>query len=291
MYKILIVIISFSVLPSCKNISNPQVVREKVIIPESEYLGDDSFINPSGQTVETRFDLPVGYSRIGVLPESYESFLRKLTVKPHDSKVHLYNGDLKSNQSVHDGVIDLDIGSKDLHQCADAIIRVRADYLWVRKKYDQIHFNFTNGHKVDYSEWMKGRRMIVEGNKTYWDQTNYPSNTYEDYWEYLELIFMYAGTLSLSKELKSEPIKEMKIGDVFIQGGSPGHAVVIVDMATNNSGQKIFLLAQSYMPAQELHVLKTLNESIGPWYTLNNENEIYTPEWIFSSSDLKRFKD
>ena len=45
----------------------------------------------------------------------------------------------------------------------------------------------------------------------------------------------------------------MQIGDVLIQGGSPGHAVIVVDMAENPAtGEKLYLLAQSYMPAQDI---------------------------------------
>ena len=49
----------------------------------------------------------------------------------------------------------------------------------------------------------------------------------------------------------------MQIGDVFIKGGFPGHAVVVLDMAENDrTGQRVFLLAQSYMPAQDIHIMK-----------------------------------
>ena len=43
----------------------------------------------------------------------------------------------------------------------------------------------------------------------------------------MQWIFMYAGTLSLSKEMQPISINNMQIGDVFIQGGSPGHAMII----------------------------------------------------------------
>ena len=35
----------------------------------------------------------------------------------------------------------------------------------------------------------------------------------------------------------------------------PGHVVLIVDMAENDKGEKIFMLAQSYMPAQQTQIL------------------------------------
>ena len=55
------------------------------------------------------------------------------------------------------------------------------------------------------------------------------------------MVFAYAGTASLAKELNPTAVQEMKIGDVFIVGGSPGHCVIVVDMAENRStGEKSF---------------------------------------------------
>ena len=138
---------------------------------------------------------------------------------------------------------------------------------------------------------MKGKRILVNGNKTTWSAEGRHSNTYSDFWAYLETIFMYAGTLSLSKELKPVSISDIKIGDVFIYGGSPGHAIIVVDLAYNpESGQKMMILAQSYMPAQELQILKNhLNKEKSPWYPTTFVGDLETPEWIFTQDQLKRF--
>ncbi|UCH14071.1 MAG: DUF4846 domain-containing protein [Bacteroidales bacterium] len=249
-----------------------------------------NLINENGMTIEERFLLPEGYERTEAAENSFSSYLGKLPLKPHNSKVKLYNGNLKSNQNVHMAVVDLEIGTRDLHQCADATIRLRAEYLYSIQAYDKIHFNLTNGFRVDYSKWIRGYRVAVEGNNTYWIKSAAPSNTYSDLKKYLTLIYAYAGTLSLSKELKAIEYKDISTGDIFIQGGSPGHAVIVVDMAINKTtGKRIYLLAQSYMPAQEIHVLKN-PESDNPWYELNPDDTIIeTPEWTFYSNDLKRF--
>ena len=71
-----------------------------------------------------------------------------------------------------------------------------------------------------------------------------PSNTYSTFRKYMDLVFAYSSTLSLDEELKSVDVDDMQIGDVFIKGGSPGHCVIVVDMAENKStGQKVFMLA------------------------------------------------
>jgi len=84
----------------------------------------------------------------------------------------------------------------------------------------------------------------------------------------------------------------MKPGDILIRGGAPGHAVIVVDMAEDKKGNKLFMLAQSYMPAQEIHVLKNNNNrSLSPWYSMAEiERVILTPEWSFSVTELKRFE-
>lgn len=254
------------------------------------YAESDKNIHPQGMTIETRFLPPKGYSRIPVQRNSFARYLRSLPLKPHNSSVRYYDGTIKQNNGIYDAVIDLPIGKKDLHQCADAIMRLRAEYFWQQGKYDAIHFNFTNGFRADYSEWMKGRRIKVKGNTVWWNNRTAPSNTYEDFWQYLEYIFMYAGTASLSKEMHRIDIQKMQIGDVFIIGGHPGHAVLIVDIAKNKENNIAFMLAQSYMPAQEMHILKNpQQQALSPWYLLDDSEKLYTPEWTFKKTDLKRF--
>lgn len=248
-------------------------------------------LKTSGKIIETRFNTPKSFTRVEVDSNSFAEYLRNLQLKPDGANVKLFNGAIKSNYDVYCAVVDLEIGKKNLHQCADAIMRLRAEYLWNNGQYNQIHFNFTNGFRVDYSEWMKGNRIGINGNKTYWVSKYGPSNTYKDFWSYMEIIFSYAGTLSLSKEMKSKGVDDLQIGDVFIQGGSPGHAVIVVDKAINSeTGEVLFMLAQSYMPAQELQILSNPNdENISPWYTVNENGILYTPEWTFNYSDLKGF--
>ena len=250
-------------------------------------LKDTSFY-----TLEGRFNTPVNAIRKSVDSSSFAFYLRNLPLKEEGAQVKYYDGDIKRNSAVYCAVVDLEIGKKDLHQCADAVMRFRAEYLWKQKRYEDIHFNFTNGFRVDYIEWMKGKRIRVSGNKVEWVQKTQASNTYQDFWKYMECIFTYAGTLSLSRELNPIPLNEMQIGDVIIKGGSPGHAVLVVDMAQDTITQKhYFMLAQSYMPAQETQIL--VNPSVpgaNPWYCLEDiGDKIYTPEWTFTRERLMRF--
>ncbi|MDZ7723016.1 MAG: DUF4846 domain-containing protein [candidate division KSB1 bacterium] len=258
---------------------------------QTDHTGNP-LIDTTGAVIQNRIRTPQGFRRSPASENSFTAYLRTLPLKAHGSPAKYYDGGSKPNHGVYVAVVDLPIGDQDLHQCADAVMRLRAEYLWQQQQYDSIHFNFTNGFRVDYSEWMQGRRMIVEGNTTRWNNRYAPSNTYHDFRQYMQLIFMYAGTLSLSRELESVAFHKMQIGDVLIQGGMPGHAVIVVDMAKHAStGERIYLLAQSYMPAQEIQILHNRHDSISPWYRLNSDTVIYTPEWSFSKNDLMGFPE
>lgn len=243
-----------------------------------------------GNTISTRFQTPHDFERSDIDSNSFGFFLRSIVLHPEGHQVHYYNGGLKSN-SVYAAVINLPIGNKDLHQCADAVMRLRADYLRSIGKSSEIHFNFTNGFRCDYSKWMAGHSVLVQGNKVSWSPSSGArQDNDKNYWAYLEKVFTYAGTLSLSKELKTKDISSIQIGDVFIQGGSPGHAVIVVDLCENaQTGEKRFMLAQSYMPAQEIQILLNPKDYKSVWFEIPSNGILRTPEWTFESSDLKAF--
>ncbi len=248
----------------------------------------------NAQTLADRIVPPSGYTREASASGSFTAYLRSLPLLPAGSKVKLYNGQEKRNQAAAFAVVDMEIGNRDLQQCADAIIRLRTEYLWAQKRYGEIAFHFTNGFLADYKKWAAGNRIKVEGNKCWWYASGNADASYRSFRKYLDVVFMYAGTASLSKELQSVPYSSLAVGDIFIQGGSPGHAVLVVDVAVHPStGKKVYLLAQSYMPAQQIHVLVNPNSRIlSPWYELSSSSEgkVYTPEWTFDKTNLKRFK-
>ncbi len=238
-----------------------------------------------------RLEPPADYERTYCPLGSFEDWLRHLPLKPGNPQVYLYNGNEKSYQSGHYAVVDIDVGQEDLQQCADAIIRLYAEYLFSKNCLDNIIFDLTNGDAVGFRKWVSGYRPLVSGNTVTWHKRAASDSSYDTFRAYLKFIFAYAGTYSISQETQRiENHRDMVIGDIFIQGGFPGHAVLVTDMATNpRTGEKVFLLSQSYMPAQDIHILKNLNDpDLNPWYKLDFGNTLHTPEWTFDTDDLKR---
>lgn len=250
-------------------------------------------IVPEGNTIETRFNPLPGFRRLDADAASYSAFLRKSPLKPHGSPVLYYNGKEKDNHGVYAAVLAMDIGTRDLQQCADAVMRLRAEYLFTCGQAAQIHFNLTNGFRADFSMWMQGYRISVRGRQAGWVKSTAAAADYKALRGFLDFVFTYAGSLSLSGELKPVAWEDMQPGDVLIIGGSPGHAETVMDMAVNAQGRKVFLLSQSYMPAQDIQILHNPSDpDISPWYELHKSPyTVRTPEYDFSTSNLKRWKE
>lgn len=212
---------------------------------------------------------PAGYHRFNGKDSGFARWLRNMPLK-RDNRVYLYNGQLKTNQDAQYAVLDVPVGKKDLQQCADAVMRLRASWLYNEGRYNEIKFSDNNG------------RMY----------TCPPSPDSTAFERYLETVYSYCGTLSLAQQLR--PVNrfwDIQPGDVLIKGGSPGHAVIVMDVAINDMGRKYYMLAQSYMPAQSIHILKNYADAgHGPWYNAEQANQlISTPEWNFYKEELKRW--
>src|SRR5262245_33996526 len=185
-------------------------------------------------TLAMRIAPPEGFVRTAAPEGSWSEWLRGLPMKPAGSPVLLYTGARKWRQDAHAAVIDIDVGKRDLQQCADAIMRLRAEWLYASGRVREIAFNDTDGKRRTFSRQKR--------------------QNYASFRKYMDLVFAYAGTYSLERELKPVDAREIAVGDVFIKGGFPGHAVLVADVAENaTTGEKRFLLVQSYMPAQEMH--------------------------------------
>lgn len=276
-------------LYSCQSNSQEMAATESLPIPQSQ-TAKWSPIDTSGQVIKDRFVPPPGFKRAQYAPSTFQTYLQQLPLKADGSIVRYYSGAEKPARQVYLAVVDMDIGKRDLQQCADAVMRLRGEYLYNEKRLDDIRFDLTNGFDMTFSKWRQGYRIKVSGNTVSWVKSKTPSSSYAQFRSYMNMVFAYAGTLSLAKELQPVSIDDIQVGDVFIQGGSPGHAVIVVDMAVNDSGEKRFLLAQSYMPAQDIQILQNPRENPGnPWYAIPTGHLFETPEWNFDINDLKRF--
>lgn len=224
----------------------------------------------AAEPLEARFVAPAGAARVAVADDSFGAFVRRLPLKPRGAAVHLYDGTLKSRQDVHAAVVDLDVPPRDLQQCADTVMRLWAEYRWARGATVVFHPDPGRPRALAFDTRTRDRRAFER---------------------WLIRLFADAGTASLAAELRAVR-GDVQPGDVLIQGGHPGHAVIVLDVAVGGDGRRWLLLGQSYMPAQELQVLRN-PASPSPWYdaaALQSVAGLQTPEWRpFFARDVRRF--
>jgi len=246
----------------------------------------------AGDTLASRIAPPLGFARLEAAPASFATWLRGLPLKPAGAPVLLHTGAPKFRQDVHVAVIDIDMGARDLQQCADAIMRLRAEWQFASGRLGDIAFNDTGaGKPIAFARWAAGERPHLSGRSLAWSRGAGADASYASFRRYMDVVFTWAGTYSLERELVANPVAELAAGDLFIKGGFPGHAVLVADVVENRAtGEHRFLLVQSFMPAQEMHVLKNPAAVDGsPWYPAAFVGELKTPEWTFASGALRRW--
>ncbi len=100
---------------------------------------------PAGATLAERVVPPAGFERLDAAEGSFGAWLRRLPLHPGRPPVHLYDGARKANQGAHHAVLDIDVGRRDLQQCADAVMRLRAEYLLARGRGAAVAVRFADG--------------------------------------------------------------------------------------------------------------------------------------------------
>lgn len=262
-------------------------VKEKQ--PQQTVEEAESYINENVTCIKDRINVPKGFTRVSYKKKSLGAFLRRYPLCEPGQPVLLHDGKEKGNQNAHVAVFAMDVTDGDLQQCADSVIRMYAEYFYEQKQYDKMKFHFVNGFSCDFDKWSQGMRVSVDGNDTSWYQGASADASKDALEGYLRTVFSYASTLSMEQESEAVKIEDIEVGDIFIRGGSPGHVVMVVDVCENEKGEKAFLLAQGYMPAQQFHILKNPEHEEDPWYY---ETEVrypfHTAEYTFDEGSLMR---
>lgn len=258
----------------------------------TSYVTKSSLINDEGTTVTSRVLAPNGYRKVNTKEGSFESYVQNYALKPSGSQVINYDGKPYIFQKGHVGVLDIPVPDNGLQQCADALIRIRSEFLWEQNRKVEIGFKFTSGHYCSWNKYAQGYRPSINGNNVTFAKIASPNSSKENFYKYLNLLYTYAGTYSLSQELdKVGSINDLMIGDMLVYPGFPGHIMMIGDIVENDQGERLFLFFQGNTPAQSVHIIKNTSDTVyNPWYNLEGKQSLETPIYTFESFKLVRFK-
>lgn len=227
----------------------------------------------AAESIQEAFPTPEGAVRVPT--DGFGTYLGQLELAPRGTPVRDYRGQVlhRSHRA-----IDLPMVAGDLQQCADTLMRIRGDYL--RREGKPVSFHATNGQELPWARFAKGEKVVLKGNDLVWTTGG------DGQWEgYLRSVFMWAGTDSLFRLDSVDATELITAGDILVEPGFPGHAVVLVDVARRGS-EVLVLVAQGFMPAQTAHVL------VGPeqgWFVYSGGVDL--PIWRFREGHRRRFKE
>lgn len=168
-------------------------------------------------------------------------------------------------------------------------MRLRTEYLFSQKKYSQIEFHFNSGIYYSWADYLKGMRPRFKGrNQNLSHIASSSEISHSSLRKWLDIVYAYANTVSLCKELKTTD--RLETGTVIIFPGNPGHCCMIIDEAVTNIPDTVYKIAEGYMPSQSIYILSNPYEpEWNPWYHLG-KGEINAASCSFRSYYLKKFE-
>lgn len=187
------------------------------------------------------FPVPLGAERVET--DAFGTWLRSRRVKAAGVGVKTHDG-----RAVHHRarVVELPLVRGDLQQCADSVIRLRAE--WQKETGQPVSFHATSGDPMPWSRWQQGERPIEKAGRLQW-----VAGTQGGWDSYLARVFNWAGTRSLHAYDSVPADGEPRVGDLLVAPGSPGHAVILLDVARRGD-ERFVLVGEGFMPAQDFHV-------------------------------------
>jgi hypothetical protein len=243
---------------------------------------------PAVDALSQRFAPPAGFTRVKVAPGSFGAWLRDLPLAAPGTPVLSYDGSqlMPADHTHIAAVTTLDIGKQDLQQCADAVMRLHGEWLWQNGRASEASYH-SGGGPIAWARYKDGWMPKPKGNGFVWAQGRAKADDHASYRKYLDIVFSWANTVALRQHSAEVARGEIRPGDFFILPGSPGHTVIVLDLARDAAGHAVALLGQSYMPAQSFQVLRPSRSAT--WFALDGDDGVETPFWpTFPWSSLHR---
>jgi len=151
--------------PEPCNVGNGGQCRE--LLDRYRWLAADTHV----ERLDDRIPPPRGAHRVTVADDSFGAWLRGLPLRPPGTPVRSYRG-----EQLHPGddpriaaVVELDVGSRDLQQCADSVMRLDAEWRYAAGRDNAIAYPIGHRQQLAWKRWATGQRpRIGERDQVSW---------------------------------------------------------------------------------------------------------------------------
>ncbi|MCK4766062.1 MAG: hypothetical protein KAW12_27940, partial [Candidatus Aminicenantes bacterium] len=201
----------------------------------------------SAKTIDS-IPLPGGYTRLDYPAGSFSDWVQALPLKNNKEILRHDGGTVGFDFYDTIAVVDMPLlFSGDLEQCADYCMRFWAEYHKAKNLLPNLYLFDYNGSRKPFSA----------SNKSFKN--------------FLKWAFAFSNSHSLKKGCKTIKEAELRPGDMIVQNerGGIGHVSMIMDICETKTGQRLYLIGYSFMPAQEFHIEKAAEKyGSSGWFTL-----------------------
>jgi hypothetical protein len=276
------------VLPAAPELRAAPAARQEIDRERYPWLDGATDLG-AVSTLEDRIAPPAGFTRAELAPGSFGAWLRRLPLTAKGTPVRSHRGEViyPPDHANVAAVVAIDVGAQNLQQCADAVIRLHAEWLWSQGRRDQ-SYRAADRTPMPFARWARGERVVPRGNAIAWTATGgRADSSHAAFRSFLDAVFAWTNTVALARDTRAVDLADLHPGDFVVQPGTPGHSVLVLDLAAAADGRRAVLLGQSYMPAQSFQVLRPSPASA--WFIVDPAG-LETPFWsAFPWSTLHRF--
>jgi hypothetical protein len=246
-----------------------------------------------GENLTTLYPEPAGYRRVAVEAGSFAEYVRNLAVLPDTAAVRYYDGRRVQQWPGSSRVVDLPFLFKsDVEQCADMALRLVSEYFWQAGQADSLAFRLQNGQEIGWREWRAGRRLRYDAESDRHVRSREAADSSRAaFEEFLFYLFHWTGSVALKRDLRRITASELRPGDLIVQNtsGAMGHVSVILDAAVNGDGERLYLIANGWTPAQSMFIRQPQEgEGSDGWFSLAGY-ERHLRGYQFGPFELRRF--
>ena len=237
-----------------------------------------------------RLGTPAGFGRVPAPKGSFAHWLRHLPVAPENTPVTTADSKivLAGDHPNLAAVVALQPHHRKLLCSANMMVRLRAEYCWSARRPEALSFHFTSGQLAGWRAWASGERPVANGRSIRFAKTSITDESRESFCGYLETLFGFTSSMSLLDDTRSVQDGTIAAGDILLRPGRGGHALMVLDVATNARRQVLLLLGEGGSPAQTFHVL--CNDHGSPWFPITQSRSVdFGRRGVFGLKQLRRW--
>jgi hypothetical protein len=223
---------------------------------------------------------------------SFAEWLRLLPLAAPATPVRNHRGDIvvPGDDEHLAAVVAIDVGTEDVQQSADVILRLHAEWRWFRSDFRMLYLS-DNELELPLQPRQNGEHLVdaADQSRESPDAAPQSKREYADFRRYLDRVFARSDAPALLAESVALPPQDLEPGAFFLNDRHPAEVLVVLDVATSPTGQRRMLLAQALNPAQDLAVIRPNRDTA--WFAVHTDQPVRVPRaHPFAWKDLRRMK-